>query len=73
MMIPVAPGKKNKTAFVVVVVVVTTIQKSMCSVCIGGSWCVHCLQWSEHQKKGVNRKLLDHTARAPSGKGGHPI
>lgn len=39
------------------IVVVTTIQKSMCSGCIGGSWCVHCLQWSEHQKKGVNTKL----------------
>lgn len=48
---------------------VTRIQKSMCSACIGGSWCVHCLQWSEHQKKGVNRK----TARVGSGKSGHPI
>lgn len=66
MMIPVAPGKKQKkpkkeTAgvfFVCLLFVffVTTIQKSMCSACIGGSWCVHCLQWSEHQKKGVNRK-----------------
>lgn len=28
----------------------------MCSVCIGGSWCVHCLQWSEHQKKGSEEK-----------------